>query len=122
MYLESKPPVYVDNWFPYSGYSEFLLPQYAKENFLSIDIALIDGNHFVSSVFLDYVYVNCVLKKDGLLLLDDTQLPGPFGVSKLLDWLKEDYLYIESFGKLRLYKKISSNTISCANANDFLWT
>jgi hypothetical protein len=43
-----------------------------------------------------------MLKKGGLIFIDDTQLPGPYGVKQLIDFLNDDYEYIEQFEKIVL--------------------
>jgi hypothetical protein len=120
-YLTVRKSSYFKNWNPYPGYNEFTLPQFAERNRSAMDIALIDGNHAVGSCFVDYFYSNYSLKQGGLLIIDDNQLPGPAGVSRLIDWLSNDYIFVAQFRKIRVYKKISNNVISCANMEAFLW-
>jgi predicted O-methyltransferase YrrM len=53
--------------------SEVALPRLAAAG-ETIDLAFIDGNHGWPSVFVDFCYINVMLRKDGVLIVDDLQL------------------------------------------------
>lgn len=53
--------------------SETRLPLFLAER-TKLDLALIDGCHGWPSVFVDFCYLNAMLKKDGLMIVDDVQL------------------------------------------------
>lgn len=53
--------------------SEWALPRLAGAG-ETIDVALIDGHHGWPTVFVDFCYVNVMLRDGGLLFLDDVHL------------------------------------------------
>lgn len=55
--------------------SHFVLPQFLKEG-REFDLAFIDGNHRHDYVFLDLFYLGKLVRKGGIIMLDDTNLPG----------------------------------------------
>jgi predicted O-methyltransferase YrrM len=55
--------------------SQIALPRFVKEN-RRFDFAFLDGNHRFDSVFVDLFYLGRLLRKGGVILLDDYQLPG----------------------------------------------
>lgn len=56
------------------GRSEDVLPDLATVDAAFVDLALIDGGHGMPTVFVDFCYINKVLKKGAYLALDDLQL------------------------------------------------
>ncbi|MCY3637989.1 MAG: class I SAM-dependent methyltransferase, partial [Chloroflexi bacterium] len=77
----------------YAELSEIALPQFLKEG-RSFDLGFVDGNHRFDGVFLDLFYLGRLVRKGGILILDDYNLPGvrravSFFVSNL-DWKIED--------------------------------
>ena len=77
----------------YAEFSEIALPQFLKEG-RSFDLGFVDGNHRFDGVFLDLFYLGRLVRKGGILILDDYNLPGvrravSFFVSNL-DWKIED--------------------------------
>ena len=50
-------------------FSEDVLPDLAKTT--KVDIALIDGGHGWPSVFVDFCYMNMMLRKGGIMIVDD---------------------------------------------------
>jgi hypothetical protein len=65
--IESGPLEYI------SERSETALPRLARSG-QGINVALIDGGHGWPTVFVDFCYLNQMLDRDSLLLLDDLQL------------------------------------------------
>ena len=55
--------------------SQIALPRFLKEQ-RRFDFAFVDGNHRFDSVFVDLFYLGRLLRKGGVILLDDYQLPG----------------------------------------------
>lgn len=53
--------------------SEVALPQLALAG-ETIDVAFIDGNHGWPAVFVDFCYMNMMLRRGGVLFVDDLQL------------------------------------------------
>ena len=77
----------------YAEFSEIALPQFLKEG-RSFDLGFVDGNHRFDGVFLDLFYLGRLVRKGGLLILDDYDLPGvrkavSFFVTNL-GWTVED--------------------------------
>jgi hypothetical protein len=72
------------------------------------DVVLIDGAHGWPTVFVDFAYGNFLLNRDGLLLIDDTQL---YSVGELYRLLREQpgYRHIPQDGKLQAFVKEAAN-------------
>lgn len=68
-------------------YSEFHLPARAARMMAeaaTLDLALIDGGHGWPTVFVDFCYLNAMLRDGGYLLLDDVQLHSVKELARLL--------------------------------------
>ncbi len=88
----------------YVDRSENVLPDLAKTEEPYVDVALIDGGHGMPTVFVDFCYVNKILKPGGYLAIDDIQLHS---VRQLYLLLKEQPgfdLAVEA-GKLVMFQK-----------------
>ena len=77
----------------HSELSEIALPQFLKEG-RRFDLGFVDGNHRFAGVFLDLFYLGRLVRKGGILILDDYNLPGvrravSFFVTNL-GWTVED--------------------------------
>ena len=59
----------------HSELSEIVLPQFLKEG-RRFDLGFVDGNHRFDGVFLDLFYLGRLVRKGGILILDDYNLPG----------------------------------------------
>jgi len=55
--------------------SELCLPRLVREG-LGIDFAFVDGHHLFDYVVMECLFLGQLLRVDGLLVLDDTNLPG----------------------------------------------
>lgn len=55
--------------------SQIALPQFLAEG-RRFDLAFVDGNHRFDAVFLDLYYLGRLVRRGGILILDDYQLPG----------------------------------------------
>ena len=59
----------------YTEVSEIALPQFLKEG-RTFDLGFVDGNHRFDGVFLDLFYLGRLVRKGGILILDDYNFPG----------------------------------------------
>ena len=59
----------------HSELSEIALPQFLKEG-RRFDLGFVDGNHRFDGVLLDLFYLGRLVRKGGILILDDYNLPG----------------------------------------------
>ena len=77
----------------HSEFSEIALPQFLKEG-RRFDLGFVDGNHRFDGVFLDLFYLGRLVRRGGILILDDYNLPGVRrAVSFFLNnlgWMVED--------------------------------
>ena len=74
-----------DPWHYVPERSEVALPRLWQEGH-RINVALIDGGHGWPTVFVDLCYLNCMLDKGGILLVDDTHL---YSVKEVASFLHE---------------------------------
>lgn len=70
--------------------SQVLLPQLLDKG-KSYDFAFIDGAHLFDYVFLDFWYVDQLIKPDGLIMLHDLIMPA---IRKLLSFVLRNYNYV----------------------------
>ena len=73
--------------------SQLALPQFLKEG-RQFDLAFVDGNHRFDAVFLDLYYLGHLVRKSGIIILDDYNQPGieraaSFFINNL-DWQIEE--------------------------------
>ncbi len=55
--------------------SQLALPQFLREG-RQFDLAFVDGNHRFDAVFVDLYYLGRLVRKGGVVFLDDYDLPG----------------------------------------------
>lgn len=55
--------------------SEIVLPHFLQQE-RQFDLGFVDGNHRFDSVFVDLFYLARLVRKGGVIILDDYQLPG----------------------------------------------
>jgi predicted O-methyltransferase YrrM len=55
--------------------SQLALPRFLKEG-RHFDLAFVDGNHRFDAVFVDLYYLGQLVRKGGMIILDDYDLPG----------------------------------------------
>ena len=55
--------------------SEIALPRLLTEG-REFDLAFVDGNHRFDGVFLDLVYLGRLVRRTGIVIVDDYQLPA----------------------------------------------
>jgi methyltransferase family protein len=85
--------------------SELALPVLARDD-EQLDVALIDGSHSWPTVFVDFCYINMMLRRGGLLFLDDVQLHSVGQLFLLLRQQPEfEYLGLER--KFATFRKVS---------------
>jgi predicted O-methyltransferase YrrM len=59
----------------YPHESQLQLPRFNSEG-RSFDLAYVDGNHRFDCVFVDLFYLGRLIRKNGVIILDDYDLPG----------------------------------------------
>jgi hypothetical protein len=69
-----------------------------------LDIALMDGGHGWPTVFVDFCYLNAMLKKGGLLIVDDLQI---YAVNEFARWLsmQSQYSLVGDLKKTLVWRK-----------------
>jgi len=55
--------------------SQLVLPEFLKSD-RQFDLGFVDGNHRFDSVFVDLYYLGHLVRKGGVIILDDYALPG----------------------------------------------
>ena len=87
--------------------SEVFLPKLAEQfqaEKKKLDVALIDGGHGWPTVFIDFCYFNSILKKGGLLVVDDLQL---YSINEFARWLsmQPEYSLVKDLEKTLVFRK-----------------
>jgi hypothetical protein len=84
--------------------SELALPRLADKG-QHVDAALMDGNHGWPSVFVDFCYLNLMLREGGVLFIDDVQLHS---VGQLFHLLRqqEEFELLGVDSKLASFRKV----------------
>ena len=84
--------------------SERALRRLALGAHAACDIGFIDGNHGWPSVFVDFCYLNMMMKRDGLLFVDDVQL---YACAQLMLLLREqpEFGLVSLVGKMATFRK-----------------
>lgn len=59
------------NWHHEINYSEYVIPPLALDGEHKVDIAMIDGGHGWPTVFVDFCYLNMMLRQGGIMIVDD---------------------------------------------------
>ncbi len=86
--------------------SEWALPPIAREAGLLFDFALIDGDHSVEREIIDFFYMNHLLKKGGLLMIDDMNVPSSKEVVRLIR-KEADFRPVLDLRKALVFQKLS---------------
>lgn len=95
----------LDSWTSTVGPSELTLPAFANtQPVLLFDFCLIDGGHGLHTVFTDFTYQYYLLRKGGILLLDDVQL-GSCGLLHELLKAEDSFEYVADAKKLVAFRK-----------------
>jgi len=86
--------------------SEWTLPELARGN-LQLDLALIDGGHGWPTVFVDFCYINAMLRNGCVLIIDDVQLHSIKELARLLVKDETRFLIVRDLGKSLVFKKLT---------------
>jgi len=89
----------------FADFSENALPGIAFKNVGKFDAALIDGGHGWPTVFVDFCYVNMMLRAGGLLMVDDVQLHTVQELFKLLTQ-QPGFELLEQRNKISFFRKL----------------
>jgi len=91
--------------------SEWALPRLAQERDSPfVDFALIDGEHNFPNVFLDFFYINYMLKPGGVIMVDDLQIYSCHLLARFLE-LEWDFERVLDLGKARIYRRTSGRCV-----------
>jgi predicted O-methyltransferase YrrM len=85
--------------------SETALPLLALVEGAEIEVGFIDGNHGWPTVFVDFCYLNRMLRPGGLMFIDDVQL---YSVAQLVCLLRQQqphYEYVGMDSKMATFRK-----------------
>ncbi len=88
--------------------SEWLLPKLAeacRNGKPKIDLALIDGGHGWPTVFVDFCYVNIMVRKGGIIVIDDLQLHSIKELGRFLRKQESSFTQVEDIGKALAFRK-----------------
>lgn len=70
-----------------------------------LDMALLDGGHGYTSVFVQFYFMNKILKKEGYIIVDDIQLKPPRLLNDLL-CESASYNLVETNKKTAIFQKL----------------
>lgn len=98
----------------YTDLSENVLPKIAFRNTGTFDGVLLDGGHGWPTVFVDFCYMNMMLREGGIMILDDLQLHS---VQELFKQLRQqpEFELLEQVNKIAIFRKKTSAPL----LNDF---
>lgn len=85
--------------------SERALPLLALVEEQKIDVGFIDGNHGWPAVFVDFCYLNKMLRPGGILFVDDIQI---FAVAQLVNLLRQHephFQFVSIDSKMATFRK-----------------
>jgi predicted O-methyltransferase YrrM len=88
--------------------SEWTLPELARSD-LRVDLALIDGGHGWPTVFVDFCYINAMLRNGGILVIDDVQLHSVKELGRLLQKSEKHFALVRDLGKSLAFKKLTDD-------------
>lgn len=93
--------------------SEMVLPRIAREEIDAgrrYDVGLLDGGHGWPTVFVDFCYLNMMLRKGGILWIDDVQLHSVKELARLLT-RQPGFRLIEDLGKVLAFEKLTEEPL-----------
>lgn len=92
----------------YVSGSQWVLPELAGSGETPFDFALIDGHHGMSMVFVDFQYLNALVRQGGFIMIDDVQLHS---VKELANLLGEQHGYeaVLELGKSVVFRKTTDD-------------
>jgi predicted O-methyltransferase YrrM len=85
--------------------SELILPKLADSH-LQVDLALIDGGHGWPTVFVDFCFIYAMLRKDGILIIDDLNLHSVKELGRLLAADDARFIIEKPIGKALAFRKL----------------
>ncbi len=85
--------------------SEWALPRLARWG-TTIDLALIDGCHGWPTVFVDLCYIYTMLRKGGILIIDDIQLHSVKELARFLATDTARFHIVHDLGKSLVFEKM----------------
>ena len=86
--------------------SERALPRLALDQKLRCQAAFIDGNHGWPSVFVDFCYLNLMMRKGAILFIDDVHVYACAQLQLLLA-TQPEYEFVRLDGKMATFRKTS---------------
>jgi hypothetical protein len=86
--------------------SELVLPELARGE-TNVDLALIDGGHGWPTVFVDFCYINAMLRRDGVMILDDLHLHSVKELARLLMRDRKRFTLERDMGKSLAVRKLT---------------
>jgi precorrin-6B methylase 2 len=94
------------------GFSEWVLPGLAGDPATapSLDFALIDGGHGWPTPFVDFFYINHMLRRGGYLMVDDVQLHSVKELARLLS-RQPGFEPVLDIGKSLVFRKTSDERL-----------
>jgi len=93
--------------------SEVVLPNIARQEVDAgrrYDVGLLDGGHGWPTVFVDFCYINILLRKGGILWIDDVQLHSVKELARLLT-LQPGFRLVEDLGKVLAFEKLTDEAL-----------
>ena len=117
----SKNMIFLDN------FSHSALPQ-LLDNQVSIDFAFIDGDHGYDTAFIDFYYVDLLLRKGGYVLFHDIRMKS---IREVASWIKQNKLNYKqvklpsALWNFIMFRKIKKDSIlrwynrGCYNLDSF---
>lgn len=97
--IDTEPLRFIDDR------SERALPLLSLVEEHRLDVAFIDGNHGLPAVFVDFCYLNAMLRPGGLLFVDDIQV---YAVAQLVGLLRDHephFEFVSIDGKMATFRK-----------------
>lgn len=91
--------------------SERALPLLALVEGHKIDVGFIDGNHGWPAVFVDFCYLNAMLRPGGLLFVDDIQIYAVAQLVGLLRMHEPHFEFVAIDSKMATFRKSSLDFI-----------
>ena len=86
--------------------SENALPLLALVEEVELDVGFIDGNHGWPAVFIDFCYLNRMLRPGGLMFIDDVQIYAVAQLVCLLRVQQPHYELVEAGPKMATFRKV----------------
>ena len=77
-----------------------------------LDLVLIDGNHAQPVPFVDWFFIADDLVKNGLVVIDDIELPGPAALASFLDHDAERWQRVQQVGRSLVYRKVVDGPVT----------